>query len=78
MYNRTYLREQCDHVTWAYSISPIMESFRELIKHNATFKWNEMLNQLFHQSALTELLISKVEEDINAFDIKGQMCLQND
>lgn len=35
-----------------------------------------MFDQLFHQSK--ELLISKVEEGVNAFNIKWQTCLQTD
>ena len=49
-------------------------SLRKTVKHNATFKWNEMFDQLFHQSK--ELLISKVEEGVNAFNTKWQTCLQ--
>ena len=65
-----------NQVAWAYSTSPIMEPFRELVKHNATFQWNSTLNQLFQQSK--ELLISKVEEGITTFDINRPTCLQTD
>ena len=45
-----------------------MESFRELLEHNVTFKWNETLCQLFNVNfSIT-----------NAFDTKQQMCLQTE
>ena len=56
-----------NQIAWAHSTSPIMEPFRELVKQNATFQWNSILDQLFQQSK--ELLISKVEEGITTFDI---------
>ena len=56
-----------NQITCTYSTCPIMEPFRELVKHKATFQWNLTLDQLFQQSK--ELLISKVEEGITTFDI---------
>ena len=56
-----------NQITWTYSTCPIMEPFREQVKHKATFQWNSTLDQLFQQSK--ELLISKVEEGITTFDI---------
>ena len=53
-----------------------MEPFRKLVKHNASFQWNATLDQLCEQSK--ELLISKVKEGINTFDINRKTCLQTD
>ena len=39
-----------NQVSWAYSISPIMEPFRDLIKPKRTFFWDETLDQLFQAS----------------------------
>ena len=64
-----------NQIAWAYSISPIMEPFCELVKHNATFQWNATLDQLFEQSK--ELLISKVKEGINTFDINRKNMPSN-
>ena len=33
-----------NQVAWAYAISPIMQRFRDLVKHNTTFHWNQTLD----------------------------------
>ena len=55
-----------NQVAWAYAISPIMQPFRELVKHNTTFSWNSTLDQLFRNSK--DILITKVWEGIHRFD----------
>jgi len=65
-----------NQVAWAYSIGPIMEPFRELIKTNSSFHWDSTLDQLFSESK--ELLIKKVSEGICAFDPERHTCLQHD
>ena len=65
-----------NQIVWAYSTSPIMEPFWELVKHNVTFQWNSTLDQFSQQSK--ELLISKVKEGITTFDINRPTCLQTD
>ena len=39
-----------NQVAWAYSLSPIMLPFRELVKKNSNFAWNEGLEKAFQQS----------------------------
>ena len=39
-----------NQVAWAYSLSPIMLPFRELVKKNSNFVWNESLEKAFQQS----------------------------
>ena len=39
-----------NQVAWAYSLSPIMLPFRELVKKNSNFVWNEGLEKAFQQS----------------------------
>ena len=65
-----------NQVAWAYSISLIMEPFREMVKAERTFHWDETLEKLFHESKV--LLLSKVVEGIRTFDPKHQTCLQPD
>ena len=65
-----------NQVAWAYSIGPIMEPFRELVKHNSTFHWDSNLDALFENSK--KVLISKVAEGIRTFDPKRPTCLQTD
>ena len=65
-----------NQVAWAYSISPIMEPFRLLIKPNNKFYWTPSLNQLFEQSKLE--ILAKVEEGVRSFEPNRQTCLQTD
>ena len=36
-------------IVWAYAISPIMQPFCELVKHNSTFIWNNTPFQQFQR-----------------------------
>ena len=44
-----------NQTAWAYAISDIMVPFRELVKKNSNFEWNETLQKLFDDSK-TKLL----------------------
>ena len=50
-----------------------MEPFRELVKSNNTFHWDNILDKSFEDTK--SLIISKVEEGIKAFDVNRQTCL---
>ena len=65
-----------NQLSWAYSISNIMQPFRDLIKHNNKFYWDDVLTRLFHDSKA--LLIDAVKEGIRSFDINRPTCLQCD
>ena len=65
-----------NQLSWAYSISNIMQPFRELIKHNNKFYWDDVLTRLFHDSKA--VLIDAVKEGIRSFDINRPTCLQCD
>ena len=54
-----------NQVSWAYSISPIMEPFRDLIKPHNNFYWDEVLQELFKLSKAE--ILSKVE-GVRTFD----------
>ena len=65
-----------NQLAWAYSLSGIMLPFRELIKKNSKFAWNDTLQQLFDDSK--QLIIGKVKEGIQSFEINRRTCLQTD
>ena len=39
-----------NQVVWAYSTSPVMAAFRDLIKPNRKFYWDANLEKIFHDS----------------------------
>ena len=53
-----------------------MEPFREAIKPNRTFYWDENLTQIFEKSK--KLLIDMVKDGIRTFDTSRKTCLQTD
>ena len=63
-------------VAWAYSISPIMQPFRDLILPAKKFYWDDVLTDLFEKSK-TELL-NKVREGVKSFQLNRRTCLQTD
>jgi hypothetical protein len=65
-----------NQTAWAYSISPIMQPFRELVKKNSKFTWDEHLEEIFKHSK--NILIGKVEEGIRSFDVNRRTCIQTD
>ena len=64
-----------NQVAWTYAISPVMQPFQELVKHNSSFTWDNKLNQLFVNS---KDIISEVQEGIHTFDPQQHTCLQTD
>ena len=65
-----------NQVAWAYSNSATMEPFRDLVKQNSQFRWDETLAQLFEESK--RILVRQTEEGIRTFDIARNTCLQTD
>ena len=53
-----------------------MQPFRDLVKPNSKFHWDETLDKLFQD--WKALLITAVEEGIRSFDINRRTCLQTD
>ena len=53
-----------------------MEPFRDLIKPNCTFFWDDNLTKLFEESK--KLIIDLVKDGIRTFDLKRRTCLQTD
>ena len=53
-----------------------MQPFRDLVKPNSKFHWDETSDKLFQDPKV--LLITAVEEGIQSFDINRPTCLQTD
>ena len=60
-----------NQVAWAYSLSPIMLPFWDLIKKNTHFVWNESLEKAFQQSKL--IIVSLVKKGVTTFDQQGNL-----
>ena len=41
---------QVNQLSWAYSLSPIMLLFRDLVKKSSRFSWNQTLEKAFQES----------------------------
>lgn len=65
-----------NQVAWAYSLGPIMQPFRDLVKKNAIFTWNDALEQAFQDSKAQ--IVHLVKEGIAAFDLNRVTCLAPD
>jgi hypothetical protein len=65
-----------NQLAWAYSNSATMEPFRDLVKRDSKFQWDETLAKLFEESK--RILIRQTEEGIRTFDIARNTCLQTD
>ena len=53
-----------------------MAPFRDLVKHNQTFKWNETLDTLILESK--KIILEKIAGGVHVFDPSRQTCLQTD
>ena len=65
-----------NQLAWAYSVSPIMQPFKELVKANSKFTWDESLEKTFNYSK--EKIVNLVEEGTRTFDTRHRTCLQTD
>ena len=65
-----------NQVAWAYSISPIMEPFRQLIKPNNKFFWTPALQELFEKSK--QEILARVKDGVQSFEPNRRTCLQTD
>ena len=63
-------------VAWTYSMTPEMKDFRNLVKPNAKFYWDEQMDIIFRKSK--EVIKEKAVQGIRTFDIEKKTCLQTD
>ena len=55
-----------NQVAWAYSLSPVMQPFRELVKPSSRFEWSQSLEDAFQHSK--SVVVDLVKEGITTFD----------
>ena len=65
-----------NQIAWAYSNSPTMQPFRELVKLDSIFQWDGTLDKLFEEWKRT--LIDQWIVGICSFDTNPSTCLQTD
>ena len=59
----------------AYSLSPIMLPFRDLVKNRSRFSWNQTLEKAFQE---TKVIFKRVRQGVSTFDINRVICLAPD
>ena len=65
-----------NQVSYAFSMADTMLPFRELLKPNNSFHWDEELQQAFEQSKLT--IINEIHNGVKIFDKTKPTCLATD
>ena len=65
-----------NYVSWAYSLSPIMAPFRDMIKPNTSFYWDDALAELFESSK--QLILRNISDGVKSFQLGRRTCLQTD
>ena len=65
-----------NQVAWAYSLGPLMQPFRDLIKAKSEFVWNASLQEAFLESK--KVIIDLVREGVSTFDLNRVTCLAPD
>ena len=60
--------------SYAFSQSETMQPFRELLKKNTKFYWDDTLQKLFEQS--WKLVVEKSREGVRMFTLDRWMCLR--
>ena len=65
-----------EQVSYAYTLRPMMQPFRELLKPRAPFYWDEELDRLFFESK--EMILRAVEKGVRTFQAGRPTCLATD
>lgn len=65
-----------NQVSYAFASADIMHPFRDLLRSNAKFHWNDNLDRLFHQSKAE--IIRQIENGVKIFDKSKPTCLATD
>ena len=63
-------------VAWTYSMTQEMLPFRNLVKPNAKFYWDQQMDLIFDKSK--QIIREKAIQGIRTFDVKKKTCLQTD
>ena len=65
-----------NQVAWAFSLGPIMQPFRDLIKSKSPFVWDETLQAAMDHSK--QVIVDLVREGVSTFDVNRITCLAPD
>lgn len=65
-----------NQVAYAFAQAPIMEPFRELLKHNSKFYWDDSLDRLFKDSK--HEILEKIKDGVKTFQLGKETCLTTD
>ena len=65
-----------NQVAYAFSMADKMMPFRQLLKPNTPFQWNEDLQILFEESKL--VIANEIEDGVRIFDPNRSTCLATD
>lgn len=65
-----------NQASYAFTQAPTMAPFRELLKHNSKFYWDDTLDQLF--AASKKEILSKIKAGVRTFETGKQTCLSTD
>ena len=65
-----------NQVAWAFSLGPVMQPFRDLVKPSSKFVWDQSLEEAFQKSKAQ--IIDLVKDGISIFDIESTTCLAPD
>ena len=65
-----------NQLAWAYTLSPIMPLFRDLVKKISRFSWNQTLEKEFQESK--QVIIKLVRQGVSTFDINKFTCIAPD
>ena len=60
-----------NQLAWAYSLSPIMLPFRDLVKKSSRFSWNQTLKKAFQESK--QVIVKLVRQGVSTFDISSYL-----
>ena len=63
-------------VSYAFSMAPRMEPFRQLLKPGTPFCWDDRLNALFEECKM--VIVSEMEHGVQIFDKTKPTCLATD
>ena len=65
-----------NQVSYAFAQAPITAPFRDLLKHNSKFYWDDTLEKLFHQSK--QEVLRSIYDGVKTFETNRPTCLATD
>jgi hypothetical protein len=65
-----------NQVAYTFAAAEIMNPFRELLKSNSKFYWNEQLEDIFQRSKVE--ILKKIEHGVKIYDKSKPTCLATD